>query len=132
LVLVHACRARFLDRPETAADLAGAEDLMRLARQELAALPIALRVDAILPHPGATLPGGAAAAQEWPMESLILDGNPAEPILARRGAARLRMATRTRHEVCMHWDSPPRRCIWMARQRGTWWGVFAVCGLTRG
>jgi hypothetical protein len=86
LVLVHACRARFLDRPETAADLAGAEDLMRLARQELAALPIALRVDAILPHPGATLPGGAAAAQEWPMESLILDGNPAEPILARRGA----------------------------------------------
>ena len=86
LVLARACRTRFLDQRETIADRAGAEDLMRLARQELAALPIALRVDAILPHPGATPLGGAAAAQEWPMESLFLDGNPAEPIFALRGA----------------------------------------------
>ncbi|MCA2992376.1 MAG: hypothetical protein INH11_15140, partial [Gemmatimonas sp.] len=87
--LIRAARGRTpLLRLVLPAGQAGAEALLRLARQELAALPIALRVDAILPHPGATPPGGAAAAQEWPMESLILDGDPTEPGRTRRALGR--------------------------------------------
>jgi hypothetical protein len=81
---------------------AGAEALLRLARQELAALPIALRVDAILPHPGATPPGGAAAARERPMDSLVLDGDPADPGRTRRALGR--MVMRNCDLLLVAWD----------------------------
>lgn len=102
--LIRAARGRTpLLRLVLPAGQAGAEALLRLARQELAALPIALRVDAILPHPGATPPGGAAAAQEWPMESLILDGDPAaEPGRTRRALGR--MVMRNCDLLLVAWD----------------------------
>ncbi|MCA3340706.1 MAG: hypothetical protein INF90_19500 [Roseomonas sp.] len=101
--LIRAARGRTpLLRLVLPAGQAGAEALLRLARQELAALPIALRVDAILPHPGAAPPGGAAAAQEWPMESLILDGDPAEPGRTRRALGR--MVMRNCDLLLVAWD----------------------------
>jgi hypothetical protein len=70
---------------------AGAEALLRLARQALATLPLTLRVDAILPHRGAALPGGPPAANEAPVQALTLDGDPADAGRTRRALSRMIM-----------------------------------------
>jgi hypothetical protein len=85
------------------AGIAGAETLLRLARQELANLQIKLRVDAILPHAGATPPPGTPAANEQLMQTLVLDGDPASPA-TRTPRALGRMVMRNCDLMLMLWD----------------------------